>query len=77
MNNRDQYGIDVGDLVRHVKESSWTGIVTEINDNLNDVTTCRVAWDDNHDHALTLEETLTLPRENTDIQWTNKLVRIQ
>jgi hypothetical protein len=65
------YGFGVGDSVRHKKESEPTGIVTELDSDhdLGDVTTCRVVWG-----AESLEDAMSTPRADQDIQWTNKLV---
>ena len=68
------YGINVGDTACHVKDYSLTGIVVEIDTEYDQggVTTCRVAWG-----ASSLEEAKSFPREDQDIQWTNKLVRVE
>lgn len=55
------------DVVNHIKDNDMKGIVIHIDDNLEDITTCRVAWD-----CLTKEEALAC--KETDVQWTNKLV---
>ena len=67
------YGFEVGDTVCHVKDTAASGLVTEIDADydLGDVTTCRVAWG-----AKSLEEALAFPRDDQDIQWTNKLTRV-
>ncbi len=54
------YPITEGDRVRHIKDSSMSGIVTHIDRNLPHPTTCNVHWDGDLDE---------------DIQWTNKLVK--
>ena len=54
------YGFTPGDLVSLRRDDTITGYITQIDDNLEDVTTCRVQWDD----ADNGEE---------DIQWTNKI----
>lgn len=66
------YGFDVGDLVFHIKDNDMSAIVTEIDSehDLGDVTTCRVVWD-----AKSLEDANNTPREDQDIQWTNKLIK--
>lgn len=67
------YGFDVGDVVCHQAETDAHGIVTELDSDhdLGGVTTCRVAWG-----ANTWEEAMAVPREDQDIQWTNKLYRV-
>lgn len=67
------YGISVGDKVEHIKSDDMTGIITQIDSDydLGGVTTCTVAWE-----AQTLEEALLYAKEDLDIQWTNKLVRV-
>lgn len=64
------YGFGVGDRVTHCKGGE-PGIVTELDSahDLGGVTTCRVAWG-----ADSLEDALATPREDQDVQWTNKLV---
>jgi hypothetical protein len=66
------YGFIVGDSVNHVGDNEMEGIVTELDTDydLGGVTTCRVAWG-----AKTVEAALASPREDQDIQWTNKLTR--
>lgn len=66
-----EYHVKVGDLVAHEKELETAGIVTELDADydLGGVTTCRVVWG-----ATTMEAALNTPREEQDIQWTNKLV---
>lgn len=68
------YGFQVGDTVHHIKDSELYGIVTEIDfdHDLGDVTTCRVVWDVESVDAANLT-----PREDQDIQWTNKLVFVR
>lgn len=71
--NTEIYGFTVGDRVTHVRDDGAEGIVTEIDSeyDLGDVTTCRVAWD-----VRSYEEAKLVPREDTDIQWTNKLALV-
>lgn len=66
------YGFAVGDFVTHVGDNATGGIVTELDADydLGGVTTCRVAWG-----AATFEEAMATPRDDQDIQWTNKLVK--
>lgn len=69
-----QYGFEVGSSVFHVKDVGGdAGIVTEIDNefDLGDVTTCRVVWG-----AVDLADALATPKEDRDIQWTNKLVPV-
>jgi hypothetical protein len=66
-----EYGFIVGDSVTHVKEPYGPkAFVTEIDadHDLGGVTTCRVVW-----NAMTWDEAKNSPREDSDIQWTNKL----
>ncbi len=72
--NAVDYGFAVGDVVNHVKDASATGVVTEIDTDfdLGGVTTCRVLWD-----VGTLEEAHTFPYKDQDVQWTNKLARVE
>lgn len=66
------YDISIGDTVCHVGDNAMEGIVTELDAeyDLGGVTTCRVVWD-----AKSVEDAMATPREDQDIQWTNKLVR--
>ena len=60
----ENFHLQVGDRVNHVKDYSWCGSIVHIDGNLIEeygVTTCNVKWDDS---------------EDLDIQWTNKLVLI-
>lgn len=68
-----QYGFNVGDSVCHIKDYQMVGIVTEIDSeyDLGDITTCRVVWD-----AKDFQDAKNTPREDQDIQWTNKLVPV-
>ncbi|MFN6572344.1 hypothetical protein [Dendronalium sp. ChiSLP03b] len=64
MNN--QFWLQIGDRVEHVKETGYPGTVTEIDFDCYPffeygVTTCIVVWDDASD---------------PDIQWTNKLYKV-
>lgn len=74
INSIIDYGFSVGDVVCHVKDPSTRGVVFDIDEahDLGGVTTCRVAWD-----VMNLEEALQLPKADTDIQWTNKLSRVE
>lgn len=65
------YGFGIGDLVCHIGDDAMEGIVTELDADydLGGVTTCRVAWG-----ATSMEEAQAMPREDQDIQWTNKLI---
>lgn len=62
--------INLFDKVEHVKDGSVKGIVVHVDDNLKGTTTCRVAWG-----VETQEEAEKMPVEDTDIQWTNKLIK--
>lgn len=68
--DQERYGFCVGSSVRHVKDSE-PGIVIEIDSDadLGEVTTCRVVWG-----AQSLQDALATPREDSDIQWTTKLL---
>lgn len=70
MSSKENYGFNVWDRVCHIRDPELKGICTEIDEDcdLGDVTTCRVAWG-----ASSIEEAQATPREDTDIQWTNKL----
>lgn len=70
---RDEYGFDVGDQVVHVK-GGGPGYVIEIDSDcdLGGVTTARVVW-----NVSSFEEAKNTPREDSDIQWTNKLRRVE
>ncbi|HCF3018588.1 TPA: hypothetical protein NIB55_005858 [Pseudomonas aeruginosa] len=67
------YGFKVGDQVIHIKGGD-SGYVTELDveNNLGGVTTARVVWG-----ASSFQDAQTTPREDADIQWTNKLIRIE
>ena len=52
----------IGDRVEHVKEPGIEGTIVQIDPYEDDVTTCRVIWDDGDGYE--------------DIQWTNKLFLI-
>lgn len=76
-NERDvvpDYGFLVGDSVFHIKDNAMVGFVTELDADydLGDVTTCRVVWG-----AISFKDAKETPREEQDIQWTNKLLRVQ
>ena len=68
------YGFIVGDTVFHIGDNLMNGIVTELDSeyDLGDVTTCRVVWG-----AETFEDAIATPREYQDIQWTNKLIKVE
>lgn len=51
------------DRVVHIKDNSLFGTVVEVDNNLRDITTCKVIWDDDKE-------------QEPDIQWTNKLIKI-
>lgn len=72
--NKIDYGFSVGDPVWHVGDTEVVGFVIELDSEYDQggVTTCKVVWD-----AGTLEEAVKVPREDQDIQWTNKLLRVQ
>lgn len=63
----------VGDPVCHVKDDQLKGIITEMDSDhgFGGVTTCRVVWG-----APSLEIAMAIPKEDQDIQWTNKLVLV-
>lgn len=65
------YGFQVGDTVCHIKDNDMKGIVTEIdtNNDCGGVTTCLVVWG-----ANSFDDAMLTPRDNHDIQWTNKLI---
>lgn len=67
------YGLQIGDTVCHVKDTTLQGIVTELDagHDQGGVTTCRVVWG-----AESVEDAQATPREDQDIQWTHKLVRV-
>lgn len=60
------------DKVCHVKDTNLKGIVVHVDNNLKDITTCNVVWDCN-----TVEEALAVSINNSDIQWTNKLIVLE
>lgn len=55
------YHVDVGDRVEHCRQSGLTGVVTAVDRNLPDVTTCVVNWDDG---------------QGLGVVWTNKIMPI-
>jgi hypothetical protein len=57
-----EYGLAVGCRVDHRREAGAPGTIRRIDCNLPDITTCDVEWDD-------------CPGR-TDVQWTNKIVRL-
>ena len=57
----NEYPVTEGDMVYHVKDQDLVGVVTHVDRNLPHPTTCNVLWEGT---------------EDDDIQWTNKLVRI-
>lgn len=65
-----EFHLKVGDKVQHVKDDSFVGIITHIDENLipdYGVTTCNVQWCDCE----------YPPDDAGDIQWTNKLVVVK
>lgn len=64
MNNysEDEYPFTEGDTVCHITDTSLTGTILLIDRNLPHPTTCNVLWD--HDVEI-------------DIQWTNKLMKVE
>lgn len=69
---QSEYGFGVGDKVEHIK-GGGPGYVIELDaaHDLGGVTTTRVVWG-----ATSFEDAKNTPREDSDIQWTNKLMRI-
>lgn len=67
------YGFNVGDQVVHVKGGDL-GYVTELDveSDLGGVTTARVVWG-----ATSFQDAKNTPREDADVQWTNKLIRVE
>lgn len=63
------YGFSVGDRVVH-KKGSEPGYVIELDSDydLGGITTARVVWG-----ATSYQDARNTPREDADIQWTNKL----
>lgn len=57
-----EYGFVVGDRVQHYTELTAFGTIKHIDDNLPDITTVLVEWDDDVGEY--------------DIQWSNKLIRV-
>lgn len=68
------YGFKIGDSVCHISDMDEQGIVTELDSeyDLGGVTTCRLVWG-----AASYEDAMDTPRMDQDIQWTNKLVRVE
>lgn len=68
------YGFGVGDAVCHIGDNAMEGIVTELDADydLGGVTTCRVVWD-----AASVADAMATPRDDQDVQWTNKLVLVE
>lgn len=66
--------INVKDKVSLIKEHDCVGYVVQVDHNLKDITTCRVVWG-----LDSLEDSLrsfnAFP-DDSDIQWTNKLIKI-
>lgn len=60
------YGFSENDKIYHIKDSSWTGRVISIDRDYDHggITTCLIHWDDYDDNQ-------------TDIQWTNKLRKME
>lgn len=71
---KEVIALDVGDRVTHRKGDGETGFVIEVDFeyDLGGVTTCRVVWD-----VETFEQAKAAPLEHQDIQWTNKLVKVE
>lgn len=67
------YGFQLHDRVSHIKDNDLHGIVTELDGDhdLGGVTTCRVVWG-----AYSVEDAMSTPRDDQDIQWTNKLILV-
>lgn len=65
-------GFQVGDVVQHIRDASWIGVIVEIDTDYfdRDVTTCTVAWD-----VTSLNDAERILRSELDVQWTNKLCR--
>jgi len=70
---KELIALDIGDKVTHRKGDGETGFIVEVDFeyDLGGVTTCRVVWD-----VETFEQAKAAPREHQDIQWTNKLVKV-
>lgn len=68
------YGVQVWDTVHHIKDAETPGVIVQLDSDHDQggVTTCRVVWG-----ATSIEEAKATPREDHDIQWTDKLVRAQ
>jgi hypothetical protein len=64
----EEYPIEPGDTVEHVKDIGRPGKVMRIDNNLCHPTTCNVWWEDVGGDPN--------DRFNWDIQWTNKIVRV-
>lgn len=56
-----EYGLFVGSRVEHKGDPGIFGTVIHIDENLYDITTCSVVWDDADEGVVS-------------IQWTNKLI---
>lgn len=71
---KEVIALDVGDKVTHRKGEGEIGFVMEVDFeyDLGGVTTCRVVWD-----VETFEQAKAVLREDQDIQWTNKLVKVE
>lgn len=69
--NQKRYGFDVGSRVTLLREADVDGVVVQIDEShdLGGSTTCLVVWD-----ARDLEEALSRPPQDRDIQWSNKIV---
>jgi hypothetical protein len=57
MSNDPTHGFSVNDRVEHIRDEGSRGTILSIDENMPDVTTCNVLWDD----------------RGKDIVWTNKL----
>jgi len=65
---------NVGDTVALKREPEPSGIIVMIDHDhsIGDVTTCEIVWG-----VETLEEALSRPATERDIQWTNKLYPLE
>ena len=71
---KELIALDVGDKVTHRRGDGEVGFIIEVDfeHELGGVTTCRVVWD-----VENFEQAKATPREHQDIQWTNKLVKVE
>ncbi|MBI6882611.1 hypothetical protein [Pseudomonas putida] len=65
--------LKAGDKVTHIRDDDAVGFVIEVDAGHEtfDTTTCRVVWG-----VETYEEAKQVPRDDQDIQWTNKLALV-